>query len=290
MKKVVLFLTSIIFVFCFPVNMTKSFLHAQKTYYGRALTNGVFLYSSPNVLSDNSNAIFEIPTTYFVELLSDENELFYKARYIDVYGYVKKTDVSCIDVVPQTPFAKDIGFRVFVPSGVNLRQSPNESYGAINLITSIPYLETNLVYYGTIQGEEAITYKGSTWFYCRYIKANQSYYGYVYSPLCDLLPSIPQNIENYEYVTPDFSDPVSTQTEPINAINFGTPLQIAIIAGVSLPCIFIVYLLFKPTKISMQTVSNNPTKNSRRTTSKKKKKIKRLKHSDYYELDSDYFD
>lgn len=260
---------------------------AYTTYYGRALSSGIYLYSTPFVIEDKSNKIFEIPITYFVELLNDENELFYKARYNGINGYVLKNEMSCINQIPQNPYASNISFRVFTPSGANLRTSPYESKGATNLVTTIPFLETNLIYYGICEGEEAISYKGNIWYYCKYIKQNQEFYGYVYSPLCDLLTTIPQNTENFTYITPDFSINTPNNPNEPTYLSISTPWQIIIIVLISLPCIAIIYFLFKPTKIAMQKTNNIKTPKPKKN--KKKKKISHLKRSDYYELDSDYF-
>lgn len=256
---------------------------AKTTYFGRALTTNIYIYTSPVVTDDKSNLLFEIPTTYFVELLSEENELFYKAQYNGIYGYVLKSEVSCIDQTPLMPFVNNASFRVFTPSGANLRTSPNESLGASNLITSIPFMSTNLVFYGICKGEESISYKGNVWYYCKYIKENQEYMGYIYSPLCDLLTQFPQNTESFTYITPDFSykSDITTNSQE-NYLTISSPWQIVLIIVVSLPCIIIIYFLFKPTKIAMQ-------KSRTSKKSKKQKKVSRLKRSDYYELDSDYF-
>lgn len=147
-------------------------------------------------------------------------------------------------------------------------------------------MATNLAYFGICEGEEAISYKGNVWYYCKYIKENKEYFGYVYSPLCDLLSSIPENTESYTYVTPNFSKVNQIEDAEENYLSLSTPLQVIIIVAVSLPCLAIIYFLFKPTKIATQSTTNaSKTKKPRQ----KKKKISRLRKSDYYELDSDYF-
>lgn len=280
MKKFIIFCLLIYAFLCLVQPNVQ--VYADNIYYGRALASGIYIYSSPEITVDKSNRIFEIPVTYFAEILSDENDLFYKARYNGINGYVLKNEVSCVNAIPNTPYVSNASFRVFTPSGANLRSTPNESKGATNLITTIAFMDTNLVYYGTCEGEEAISYKGNIWYYCKYIKQNQEYYGYVYSPLCDLLSTIPQNTEEFEYVTPTFTNVDKTNQPQDNYLSISSPWQIIIIVLISLPCVFIIYFLFKPTKIAMQ----KPTKTTKRN---RKKKISKLKHSDYYELDSDYF-
>ena len=281
MKKynLVLILIFLICVLYFPQN-TKVF--AENIFYARVLSTNIYLYSTPTETETSSTQMFMIPITYFVRLLGEENSLFYRAEYNGIFGYIKKTEVSCINQTPKNPYANNISFRVFTPSGANLRSSPNETGGITNLVTTIPFMCTNLEYYGQIQGEEAISYKGNVWYYCKYVRDNQEFFGYVYSPLCDLLTNIPQNTEVFEYITPNFDKVDKTDAQETNYLSISTPWQVVIIVAICLPCIFIIYFLFKPTKIAMQTSPKKRVK-------KDKKKISRLKHSDYYELDSDYF-
>lgn len=290
MKKFIYFSLCFLLLFVCPINQRTIFAE-EKTYYGRAINKDIAFYSSP--ISSDENILFFVPKTYFVKLISDENDIFYKVSYMnEIYGYIKKSDMSYIDKTPTTPYANQISFRVFSPGGANLRRTPNESLGATNLITTIPFLETNLLFIGTANGEEAISYKGTTWYYCKYIKDNISSFGYVYSPLCDMLSPIPENNEIFEYVLPNFdSTTVSQITDKSDFLTLSSPAQIAIIIGVSLPCILIIYFLFKPTKISMQNPKGKITKESnKKKKTKTKKKIRRLKGSDYYELDGDFFD
>ena len=280
MKKFTFFYLFIVILLC-PTYFQPQQIFAENIYYGRALSTDIYIYSSPQVYSDRSNKIFEIPVTYFVQLLADENELFYKVEYNGIYGYALKSELACVNAIPNTPYANKISFRVFTPSGAYLRSSPKDD-GTNNLITTVPFLETNLAFFGNCEGEEAITYKGNTWYYCKYVKQEQEFFGYIYSPLCDMLTPIPQNTEQYEYVTPNF-EVKQTSEQSEQYFNLNSPWHIVAIILICLPCIAIIYFLFKPTKIAMQNNHNKQKKN------KEKKKISRLKHSDYYELDSDYF-
>ena len=282
MKKLTFFCLILLLLFCNIGVGNVAF--ADNIYYGRALASGIYLYSTPEITTDKANRMFEIPVTYFVLLLGDENDLFYRAQYIDVYGFVLKSEVSCVQGTPAVPYVTNATFRVFTPNGANLRSSPYQTLGTTNLITSVPFLETNFMYYGVCEGEEAISYKGNIWYYCKYVFQNQELYGYIYSPLCDLVTNIVQNTEQFEYVTPNFSTPNTDVAGESPYLTLSNPWQIIIIVLVCLPCLIIIYFLFKPTKIATQKVVKTSTKKP-----KHKKKISKLKHSDYYELDSDYF-
>ena len=271
----ILFLTILIMLFC--QNSFSAFASQESlTYYARVMENGVAFYQSPT----DDDVIFVLPKSYFVELLDTSGDYYY-ARYIDILGYVKKDEVKAVVGTPSSPFLKNISFRVFVPSGANLRSSPKNS-GANNLICSIPFLDSNISYYGEIEGEESISKKGTTWYYCKYYNNNSLFVGYVYAPLCDCVDTITENTEELEYMQgePSFSlTSVQTSTDPMTEMS--QTAQTLIIVAISLPCLLFIYLLFKPTMIA-ETKSESGTK-----TKRQKKKISRLKKSDYFEFNDD---
>lgn len=225
--------------------------------------------------------MFNLPQTYFVELLSSANSDFYYARYNDIYGYVLKNEVKPVKNAPASPFLLNINFRVFVPSGAHLRSTPFNN-GTINLVYSIPFLDNNLLYYGTATGEEAISKKGTCWYYCKYFNGNSTYTGYVYSPLCDSLTQITNNTESVEYLDSITFEEEITQTSGEVFNGLSQTATTLIVIAISLPCLLFIYLLFKPTKLAEESASSKPHKKG------KTKKIKRLKNSDYFEFDDDF--
>ena len=259
---------------------TNPYLHnslalADKTYYAKIMNNQTCIYYSS---SDLNNPIFILPESYFVELLSETEDGFYYARYNDVYGYVKKEQVKPVKQTPLNPFLINISFRVFVPSGANLRSSPYD-IGATNLVYSIPFLETNLLYYGTVQGEEAISKKGNIWYYCKYYLNNLSYSGYLYSPLCDCLSEISPNTEDVEFIEGDLIFKEVSEIITKNELESMPPtMQAIIIVAISLPCLLFIYLLFKPSRLAE---SSNESSKQTKSHKKKPNKISRLKHSEF---------
>lgn len=285
MKKKILFICLIIFL-CFVILPLKLDSKVQadnytagSPQYARVKGSNVKLYKTPTEVEDYSNVHFTVPESYFVELLDYENEKFFSARYLDTYGYVKISEVQCVSGIPQNPFVNKASFRVFAPNGLELRSSPSQSDG-LNVITNINYLETNLQYYGKIDGEEAISYKGNEWYYCKYTKNGQEQKGYVYSVFCDLLTTISTNTEVLEYVSEPTFETKETggQVETDTSISsLPSVTQILIIVAVCVPCILIIYLLFRPTKITARAYQN-----AAENASKKKKKSRK---QDYYEYE-----
>ena len=267
---------------CMLLPPTKTRVQAETTYFAQIVNEETYIYSSPT-LGENNSEIFSLPKTYFVELLSIANDKYYYAKYKDIYGYVKKDSVRPILGTPTTPFLTGISFRVFVPSGATLRATP-ENLGSTNLIHSIPFLETNLEYYGTINGEEAITKKGYVWYYCKYYMNNLTYMGYIYAPLCDCLSTINLNDEKVEFITGELEFEQINKPDSVDGLeNLSSTSQSLIIIAVSLPCLLFIYLLFKPSSIAKKESKTNRTARSN-----PRAKISRLKHSDYFELDDDF--
>ncbi|MBR2220908.1 MAG: hypothetical protein IJ975_02070 [Clostridia bacterium] len=247
---------------------------AQNSVFARIEKPNVFFFNSP--VDDAGYRVFEIPQSYFVELLGkaeDAEDLFYSARYLDVCGYVKKADVTPVQGVPQNPFASGISFRVFSLSGLDLKSTPSGD-SPFNRIINVPYLCSDLIFYGTCPGQELIPDKNNLWYYCKYINGDSSYFGFLYSEFCDKLSPIIPNTEILPVFEGElFAKPTINQTNQSTNSAISNELKIFVIVAISLPCIFIVYLLFKPTKL----VADDGKKSN--------KKIRRLKRSEFYELD-----
>lgn len=275
MKKIFFLITLVTIIT--PVFFAKSNLvFADKVYYARILQDGTYIYSTPVTLQDNTNQIFELPKTYFVEVLEKANDSFYKVKYMDIVGYALKSELQFVKGAPLTPYNTKMTFRVFAPNGIALRSTPNTLNGVNGFVVNIPFLSSNLVYYGNKHGEEWVVYKGDIWYYCKYITESASYFGYVYSAYCDLVIQNDINSEIMEETTPpNFSSEIENPVDEFE--NLTNSNQVLLICVACLPCLVIVYLLFKP---------------SRNYNSKKqepKKKIKKLKRSDYFEFDDEYF-
>ncbi len=253
MKKLIPFL--LIFLL-FP-SYKCSFASASSI-YAKIEQDGVYLYNSPK--SEDDAKLFQLQNSYFVRLLENANDEFYYCAYKDVYGYVKKSEVVAMDGTPKTPFV-EATFRIYATQGLGMYSSP--SINNDNLKCTIPYLTDNLVYYGTIDGQQAIPEKSSTWIYCKY-NYDASNYGFVYSVFCDKLPVITTNNERFNVISQPFQNKT---TKELTSVAMGF-----IIVGVSLPSLIVLYLLIKPTLIKDKLLNENS-------------KFKRARRKDYFEFD-----
>lgn len=243
--------------------------------YARITKSNIAFYKEP--LVSNDNILFYPEITYFVELLAPQENSFYKVRYMETEGYILASDLVFVSGEPQNPYPTNIGLKVLASGGINLRSSPVASQGPFNVLCALPFLESNLKYIGKTYGEEYAPAMGDTWYYCTYISGQENINGYLYSVYCYPLADIARNTEELQIVDQPYfpEETATTQTSQTDRISsLPMPVQILLVVVVCLPCILIVYLLFKPTHLSVDSGSKN-----------KKKKVKRLKKSDYYELE-----
>lgn len=242
--------------------------------YARITRSNIPLYNYPSI--SNDNILFYPEITYFVELLEPEQASFYRVKYLDVEGYILASDLVFVSGEPQNPYPQNISIKILSYNGLNLRTSPTASNGPFNIIASLPFLENNIKFIGKTYGEEYAPTMGDIWYYCTYLSNQTQRNGYLYSVYCYPLEEIPKNLETLDIVDKPYFPPtdqpvINNNSEVLTSLS--QPLQILIICAVCLPCIFIVYMLFKPTKLAVDVGKS------------KKKKIKRLKKSDYYEFD-----
>ncbi len=152
----------------------------------RITKEGTHLFSDSNL----TNEMFFLPTSYFAYILSyDENTL--KVKFSDAVGYVKKEDVTIVYSEPLMPFPEDATCEINSSVFAVIKDAPNTS---ANTVESIPN-NTTVNFLGKTTGQEAISNLGNEWFYVKYNKDNQNYFGYIYAPLTQNLTEIPQNDE-----------------------------------------------------------------------------------------------
>lgn len=183
-----------------PISQTTNYVE----WYGQIFDQKVYLYRTPTDKIDN-NVFFIIEPTYFVKLTDNANSQFYCAEYLDIKGYVKKSEVQVVKNKPATPYLENINFRVFSSSSQQMRSIPSSSGGSKTQVAYIPLFSKDPIYYGKIYGESAIEGRTNIWYYCKF-SYDKDYYGYVYSDGCDQMKSYSKNTGSYNYVdTPDFS-------------------------------------------------------------------------------------
>lgn len=274
MKKIFfLALLAIFFMYLF-FPYKRSISYASSLPYAKITRTGVAFYKDP--IASQENILFYLEVSYFVQLLEKENNGFFKAKYLDETGYVLKTDLVFVKGTPQTPFPVNIGFTIWAFEGLHMRLSPSRKDGHFNIVATLNFMENNLTYYGKKNGEVAVPDKSEIWYYAKYTNPTTGIEvkGYLYSEFCYKLSVIALNTEVLEEVSePAFINPSNPDNSNSNFLNLSKELQIILVLGVSLPCLALIYFLFKPTRISLDVGKN------------KTKKLKKVKNSDYFEYE-----
>lgn len=240
-----------IYAFCIAISF---FLQTQNSYiananslqYARITSSNARLYKTATENNNISNVICYLDETYFVEVLLNFNIDFYKVSYNGVVGYALKSNLALVNGKPKTPFP--ISFLTTVNSRCYLRSSPEVSLSNSNTLCVLPANCSKIKYIGKMVGDEVVDYKGSTWYYVEYLETK----GYVYNNYVANLSTIYQNLENLE--------PLKVINPVINPLS--TPKCAVLIGIISIPCLFIIILLYvkpKP-KVKSHKVINKPIK------------------------------
>jgi|GEM_PF-2801661 len=219
---------------------SKIAMAAEEKAYLRIISENTPLYRTPVENGEIDNLYFMLPQTYFVELLDEPTSNFYHVNYQGVSGYVLKTNLQRVYATPQQPYPANITFQIEGVANAIIRATPNKDTGAY--LGIIPFNATGVEYLGSISGQQAMQNLGTIWYYARYISFEQgALVGYVYSPLTTQIPVITPNIEELP-VTPLYN------ADPIIPPELTNPSSWLLIALISIPAIFLLYMLFKPAR------------------------------------------
>ena len=249
MKKFLIITMSITFILVsiFVINSSidaEQVSTSQTSGYAVIKDNNCYFYRTINSNSMFSDRFFLLEKSYFVKILENTNNNYYKAEYNGIIGYVQKKDIEFVEEVPLNPFLEDITFDIYSGSSVSLRTEPTTQNGIGTILTTLPASKKDLTYYGKITGEESIKGLGNIWYYCSYKTSdNKEIFGYIYSPQTLNLSPINENNENITTVS--IKDYV-----PINSLLYlNLSTKNLIILALALPSLVVIYLFIKPSKI-----------------------------------------
>ncbi|MBR2988939.1 MAG: hypothetical protein IKC64_04355 [Clostridia bacterium] len=185
--------------------------------------------------------VTSLPSSYFVALLGEENDGFFRVSYLDIDGFMQSSDIELVDYTPKFKYAENAQLTVTNDGHpVNFRATPTSTGKVLATINS----GDTLYYYGQVSGEASNELIGNTWYYARYIRSDgTSLYGYIYS-LYSLASPVPPNDIVAE------SPPSQTVTPNVSSSGFssGQTREIVIIVSLCLPVLAIAYLIFRNEK------------------------------------------
>lgn len=246
MKKLLIIVGVLLYVFVgiFTIKQTEvSATNSQNTSgYAKIVTNECYLLKDYQNLDSK---YFLLEPTYFVKVLEETNNKYYKVEYLDFEGYVEKSNINFVEEYPENPYLSGITFDIYSLGNVCLRTSPETLDDDKNILCTIPSGTKNLLYYGKISGEEAIDGLGNIWYYAAFQDEHKNVFkGYIYSPLTNNLSTISNSDENLTFVNISNFVPLNN----ILYLNLSTKNLLIVLTAI--PCIAVVLLLTVPTKIS----------------------------------------
>ncbi len=223
----------------FPLLHSPFIFAKLDTVYYQIVSDNALLYRSQKLLE--TDAYFILPPTYFVRLNYEVDDTTIAVCYLDFEGFVKRTDVKKVYSIPQKPYLENVNFEPNSVANLVIRSRPNTQSDYLGVI---PFSATDITYYGTILGETVYNELSSEWYYCRYSSPEQGIItGYVYAPLTsDLSPILP----NTEVVALEPIQP--TNAELTLSPELQSPSNIVLIVLLTIPALFIIYLMLKSNK------------------------------------------
>lgn len=246
MKKYIYFLVLICLLNVFTLNIDT--VNAESNSYAQIISDNAYLYRNATNNPDISNIWCEIEQSYFVEIITDYNDNFFKVNYNSVIGFVNKSDVKEIINTPKAPFPSNINVNINSNSGCYMRSLPISKTTTNNIINTLDKGTNNLLFVGFTYGDECVDLKGTLWYLVKY----NNDIGYIYSDFVQSKVTLYPNIEEVSYLNNNIS---STMLNPLSNTN-----TLIIVITILIPCIFILILLFIP-KTKFKKVKVKPKQN-----------------------------
>ena len=219
---------------------------AQSNLEFAKVKSGCILYKTENTASDDfQNMLFEIPESYFVNVISRPNQNTFKVKYGEFIGFIDVSFAAVVSFTPKNPTLTGITFSIKSEAGTQLRNSPDAN-NLNNVLTNIPSNAQGLTYIAKISGERPTGGTSDVWYYAVYspqTSPTSVYYGYVYSERTENLSTIPANIEN-DIIEPSSSENFGDYGD--NDLYISAPVRTILIGLVCLPVVILfVVFLFK---------------------------------------------
>lgn len=198
--------------------------------YAKIVDTNCYFFKTPTKNYHHSNVNFILEKSYFVLVLSTEND-FYYVYYNNIKGYILKEQVELINEVPTNPFLENITLNI--SSDCYMYSSPEVLESSkVKKLSKL----TQLTFIGKINGSKENLHGTNLWYYCKFTENNHEIYGYVSSDNTNNLSPI---TENNEVTTLKLSSTENT------FLYLNSTTSNLIILLISLPTILVVFLLLK---------------------------------------------
>ena len=219
-------------------------IYAKSPDYAQIKNSSTYIYKSAELNESISNKLCLVENSYFVKILNNFNDVFYKVEYNGITGYVKKENINLINETPINPYTNNIYFNINNTS-CYFRSSPKIKDTINNTICTINAGTKGLRYIGKIIGEEAIDFNGTIW----YLTEFNGVLGYVYSAYTNSLNTIFENTEQISLFT-------GFNYSKVNPLTNTTCIFVILITLI--PFLFILFLIYLPRKkLSKANIKHN---------------------------------
>ena len=191
--------------------------------------------------------IATLPATYFVALLEEETDGEYlKVSYLDIDGYMKKTDLEKVDYEPVYKYAQVFFTAENEGFGAILRTSPNHDAETAALIPD----GAKMLFYGTQEGTARYDDASRTWYYVKYGSGESAIFGYVYCyhGFADTVPNnIIEKVPKEEPTEPNVPNEPQDgeQSETPEKTRLSPAYEAIFIVCLCLPFVIIMFILFR---------------------------------------------
>ena len=190
-----------------------------------------YLLKTPTKILNYTNAYFILEESYFVVILNNLDNYYY-VQYQDIKGYVEKENLIVVNEQIENPFLEDITFNI--TKDTYLYEEPLLNSNLIK--TPLTSLKTP-TYIGKIYSDEISDVSGNVWYFAKINNNGVEIKGYVHSSFTNNLTPITQNNSvSTEYISNNIESTL---------LNINQTTQIIIIFIISMPTLFILYLLLK---------------------------------------------
>lgn len=201
--------------------------------FGLITNNSTHIYS---FTGNTYEPITTLPYSYYCLLIDDTDPTYYKAVYMDIEGYIKKSDITLVDYEPVHKYALGTAIVTIDAPQIYLRQKPDTTQA--NIVSTINNL-TTLDYYGYLSGNAVISGGNTDWLFITYFDGTDTLFGYIHSSYATATAPEENSHEKVMYTpTPEPS------TETINPLLDSTT-NIIMIVCMCLPVVIIMSLLFR---------------------------------------------
>lgn len=206
-----------------------------------------------NPTNMDADIMFELEKSYYLKVVSEQS-YFYQVELMDndngfvkIYGYVKKTDVTPCDTVPELPlypavYVSVTGSNAILYSACSTASQP---------LCSVFYGQ-QLNYYGSM------TVANSKWYF---VKTGETF-AYINSAYASapLINPHPTPLPGEETPEPEPVEP-NTDSEKTEQPSQSFDMQIALIILICIPAVIIVVILFIPTRSKPKSAVSEPYRN-----------------------------